>query len=191
MTSQEKGLMKDLGPHPRFGGADNFYRVIQEEIKPKVAKLATVDQSRDILVGWSLGGLFVTHALLEHPGDYKTFVALSPSLWRTDRAVFDEIVHFDGQIVADGVAPGLFLGVGGREEEAPFGFLANEFTHDELVAAVSYAKMVGNLKDLSYSLQPFFEERRLPFASKVFDGETHNSVPWTAVNPVLSFALSK
>jgi hypothetical protein len=59
------------------------------------------------------------------------------------------------------------------------------------LAAVTYAKMVGNLEHLSATLQPFFEQRTLPFASKVFDGETHNSVPWTAVNSVLSFTLSK
>ncbi len=54
---------------------------------------------------------------------------------------------------------------------------------------ISYVNMVGNTLDLSATIRPFFKERNLRFLSRIFDGETHNTAPWAAVNPILRFAL--
>ena len=40
------------------GGADAFYKVIETEIRPRVAAVAQVAQGKDVLFGHSLGGLF-------------------------------------------------------------------------------------------------------------------------------------
>ncbi|MHB8286006.1 MAG: alpha/beta hydrolase [Caulobacteraceae bacterium] len=189
MTPREKRVIKDLGPNPPHGGADSFLRVIDSEIRPRVAQLVLLDKRKAALFGWSLGGLFVVHTLLSHPEDFQTYVALSPSLWRDERAVFQDIPSFKTRLAKDRPSPRLFLGVGSREEEATPGLGGDAMTRDELVAELRYCRMVGNADDLGRELRSAFASGTLDFRQRVFPGETHNSVPWAAVNPVLDFAL--
>lgn len=191
LSAREKTLIKDLGPHSRFGGSEQFFRVIQQEIRPKVSTIAPLDQHRTALFGWSLGGLFVIHTMLEHPDAFDVYLALSPSLWRSDREVFREVPGFENQIEAGISRPGLFIGAGSLEDEAPVGLLSNEMSHQDLETELRYCRMVENARSMSMLLKPFFIRNQMPFDSKIFEGETHNSVPWSAVNPILNFALPR
>jgi predicted alpha/beta superfamily hydrolase len=191
LSEGEKPLIKDLGPNPKFGGAEKFLQVIRKEIIPKVAAMATMNPRRTAIFGWSLGGLFVVHTMFTHPDAFKTYLALSPSLWRDDRAVFQEVRPFERAVSDARLKPSLFLGVGSREEEAVPGMLAGQMTHDELLAELRYGRMVGSVEELSRILEPFFNSSGLSVEVKIFAGETHNSVPWTAINPILDFALAQ
>jgi uncharacterized protein len=122
LTAEEKKVVVDLGPNPPFGGYENFLKVIQEEIKPRITHLATVDRHRDILFGWSLGGQFVVHTMLTHPETFSTYVALSPSLWRSNKFVFTEVHGFEEKITSTGRRVNLWLGVGSLEHEVSPGF---------------------------------------------------------------------
>ncbi len=191
MSSKEKSLVVDLGPNPRFGGAEKFLQVIQDEIKPRVSAMVKLDPHRSALFGWSLGGLFVVQTMFEHPKAFNTYIALSPSLWRNNKAIFQEIPDFERGLAVRAGAPGFFLGVGGLEGQAPSELLVGHALHEKLVAEMRYARMVGNSTDLAIKLKPIFLRYKLPFYTTVFQGDTHNSVPWSAVNPVLSFTFSK
>ncbi|MET0935911.1 MAG: alpha/beta hydrolase-fold protein [Luteibacter sp.] len=189
LTAYEKKIVVDLGDNPRFGGYENFLRTIQEEIKPRIGQLVKVDRTRDMLLGWSLGGQFVVHTLFVHPEAFSTYIALSPSLWRNDKAVMKEIPAFEKATMASGRRVGLFVGVGGLEQTMTPALKQWDVDPTRFAAEIEYARMVGNVVDFTTELKPFFAKRGLPFYSKVFDGETHNTVPWAAVNPILRFAL--
>lgn len=191
MTSHEKDIIKDLGPNPPFGGADRFFQVIQQEIRPRVAKLAPVDPARGALLGWSLGGHFVMHTMFEHPEAFGTYIALSPALWRSDRILFKAIPGFAQKVEAAGARPRLFIGAGSREEEAFPGMMAGQMSHEDLAKSLSYARMVGNASDMAADLQPIFASHAMGFKARVFEGDTHNSMPWSAINPVLDFAFPR
>ncbi len=72
--------------HPTAGGADAFLRFITAELAPFVESSYRAAPFR-ILAGHSLGGLFVTHALLTQPESFHGYIASSPSLWWNDGAV--------------------------------------------------------------------------------------------------------
>lgn len=189
LTQHEKSVTKDLGSNPRFGGAPGFFGMIQNELKPRIGAMAPIDVRRQALLGWSLGGLFVTHTMLEHPNAFATYIALSPSLWQGNRAVFKDVDAFKAAVVNGKTAPNIFLGVGGREEDAPGDMRIGAMTHDETVAELRYCRMVGNFRDLVSLLKPVLDQRHLAMSARVFDDDSHNSLPWSAVNPVLNFAF--
>ena len=188
LTPREKRLIKDLGDNPKFGGYDRFFRVIQEEVRPRVAQMAPLDGKRAALFGWSLGGLFVVHTMFAHPDAFSTYLALSPSLWRTERSVFGEIPDFERHVSRDNLPVRLFLAVGGREQDVTKNPLTSVSDKD-WAAEAAYGRMVGNVVDLHAALSQFFASRQANLAMTVFKGDTHNSVPWTALNPMLDFAL--
>ncbi|WP_161554608.1 alpha/beta hydrolase [Sinomicrobium soli] len=69
------------------GGADDFIRFLEEELKPFVNSEFRTD-GYDILLGHSFGGLFTVYTLLEHPELFDSYIALDPSLWWDDRLVY-------------------------------------------------------------------------------------------------------
>jgi predicted alpha/beta superfamily hydrolase len=189
LSSFEKKVVVDLGPNPRFGGYEKFIQTIQNEIKPKVREIVAVDPSHETLLGWSLGGQVSVHTMLVHPGYFTCYVALSPSLWRGDRAVFREIPAFEKGVIAGGKRVSLFVGVGALEEQVSSGMAQWPVDQTKLAEEIKYDRMVGNVRDFTAEVQPFFDKQGMAFESKIFDGETHNSVPWSAVNPILTFVL--
>lgn len=189
LTPHEKTIIKDLGSDPQYGGADQFFAVIQSEIRPRIAALAPVDPARGVLLGWSLGGHFVLYTMFKHPAAFSGYIAISPALWRSDRILFAQLPGFSQNLGQSGAHPSLFLGAGAREEEAIPGLLEGEMSHADLETELRYGRMVGNARDMAASLRPIFSHFALKMDARVFDGETHNSMPWAAVNPALDFAF--
>lgn len=189
LTAYEKEVIVDLGKNPEVGGYENFLRVIREEIKPKVAKLAFVDPHRDIIFGWSLGGQFVVHTMLVHPDAFSTFIALSSSLWYANKAVFNQIPAFEQKITASNQRLSFWIGAGSLEQERSPGMMQWPLDQKKLSQEITYVNIVGNTLDFSARMRPFFKDQKLNFNSVIFNGETHNTVPWSAINPILRFAL--
>jgi predicted alpha/beta superfamily hydrolase len=189
LSAYEKKVVVDLGENPKFGGYDKFIRTVQEEIKPRVGKLVDVDKNHEAVFGWSLGGQFVIHTMLAHPDYFSCYLALSPAIWRSDRAVLKEIPAFEKDIAASGKRVSLFVGVGSLEEQLSPGMMQWPVDQAKLTAEMKYARMVGNVKDFTSEIQPFFAKQGMAFESRIFEGETHNTAPWAAVNPMLRFAF--
>lgn len=187
LTDHEKSIAVDLGSNPRFGGADSFLEVIEHEIKPRVAQMVSVNHARESLVGWSLGGLFVVRAMMNHPGLFENFVAISPSLWRNNRATLGDFPAFAAQLPKLKRPPRFFLAVGGLEGQLSPGMRLWKVDQKALAAEISYVRMVDNASDLARVAAPAFAGHAGSFEFHLFDGETHNTVPWSAVNPVLRF----
>jgi uncharacterized protein len=71
------------------GGADAFLRFLTEELAPEIERRYRTAPFR-VLLGHSLGGLFVTRAMLKRPGSFEAYVASSPSLtWNDHELVRD------------------------------------------------------------------------------------------------------
>ncbi len=79
---------RDLTPRPtsqsgRFptgGGADRLISFMEQELFHWVDSLYRTESYR-LLIGHSFGGLFAIHTLINHPGLFNAYLAISPSLW--------------------------------------------------------------------------------------------------------------
>ncbi len=158
------------------GGADAFYKVIETEIRPRVAALAQVAQGKDVLFGHSLGGLFVLHTMFQHPQAFHTYLALSPSIWWTGKSVLQDEAAFAAKVKTGQTAPRVFIGVGSEEQRA------SDTTAAEF-------RMVDNATELAARLKSLQGAAGYKVESKVFGGQSHISVPWEALNSMLNFAL--
>ncbi len=65
----------------QYGGAELFWQLIEQQVKPLVAQNTTINKDRQALWGHSFAGLFVLHALFNHPESFQTYIAADPSLW--------------------------------------------------------------------------------------------------------------
>lgn len=73
-----------------MGGADDLLATIVEGIIPEVRARVAVDESRVGVCGWSLSGLFATHAWITRPDVFADLVAISPSLWWDDASILSK-----------------------------------------------------------------------------------------------------
>ncbi|MBQ0822414.1 alpha/beta hydrolase [Microvirga sp. HBU67558] len=71
----------DPDPSEKVGGADIFLDLLAERLLPELAKDFSLDPARRSLWGHSYGGLFVIHALFRQPDLFRSYCAVSPSLW--------------------------------------------------------------------------------------------------------------
>ncbi len=82
-----------------------------------VNRLVPLNARRASLFGWSLGGLFVVHTMFVHPESFHGYIALSPSIWRGNKAVLAELPDFEKRVSESKIDLNLFLGVGELEEK--------------------------------------------------------------------------
>lgn len=80
-------LESEDGEEP--GGASRFMEFVETELIPFVEGKLRVSDYR-VLAGQSMGGLFTVATLLEKPGLFDAFIAISPSLWWHDQALVAE-----------------------------------------------------------------------------------------------------
>ncbi len=65
------------------GNARNFMAFIEKELKPHIQKNYRTS-TYDIIIGHSIGGLFVTNYFLENPKAFDNYIAIDPSYWWDD-----------------------------------------------------------------------------------------------------------
>jgi len=180
----------EAGNAREVGDAERFLRVVQEEIKPRIAALAKVDPKRSILWGHSLGGLFVLHTLFNHPDAFQTYLAQSPSIWWDGRAVLRGEPAFSAAVASRNIAPRVFIGVGGKEQDLPvIPASASTDTATKARQAVMDAAMIDNVQALAARLAALQGGPGYRVESHVFADQSHMSVPYAALNVVLDFAL--
>ena len=62
------------------GGANNFIKFIDEEVKPFIDNKYPTENNNTI-IGHSTGGLFVLYSYLHHENSFDNYLAIDPSLW--------------------------------------------------------------------------------------------------------------
>lgn len=98
MTVSEASLpSRSVGkPWPTSGKANDFLNFIENELQPAIAKEWPVNPNKRAIVGHSLGGLFILHAMSTRPHLFSHYIAGSPSVWWGDNEVLKEIDRFKG-----------------------------------------------------------------------------------------------
>jgi predicted alpha/beta superfamily hydrolase len=156
-------------PAGGLGGAPGFLSFIDEELAPFVeAEYAGGGLDRG-LFGFSLGGLFATHALLQPQPVFQRYIIGSPSLWWNEREMFaleKQRAEAGGDLPAK-----VFLSAAELEESpgavrmAPFRMVSN---------AIEMGAMLGSR---GYE--------GLDIRTHIFPGESHQS----AIGPTVARGL--
>ena len=71
---------------PTSGGGEKFHRFIEKELMPHIEKTYRASKY-NILMGHSLGGMFAAYSLLEFPGVFDSYIAVSPYLQLDDNYI--------------------------------------------------------------------------------------------------------
>lgn len=74
---------------PTSGGAENFHNFLKKELIPLVEKNYKVANYK-ILMGHSFGGTFAAYSLLEYPGVFDAYIAVSPFLQFADNYIISQ-----------------------------------------------------------------------------------------------------
>lgn len=159
---------------PAMGGADAFLQFLTTEVKPFVATRHHVRENGTTLFGSSLGGLFVTHALLTSPTAFQNYIAVSPALWWDDADIFQ--VEPDWTALSPAQPTNVFFAAGELEENPNIPNLA-------AFKMITHARqMAEHLSDDAIPLTVYFEE---------IAQETHTSVVPVALTRGLRRVLAR
>lgn len=79
-------VLEDENPLHRH--ADKYYQFLTKELMPLICERYAVNDRRT-LIGHSFGGLFVMWCLFKQEHLFHNYIALSPSLWKNHRNIFD------------------------------------------------------------------------------------------------------
>lgn len=171
------------------GGLDDFIRVVEEEIRPAIARLAPTNPSDQTVMGHSLGGLAVLRMLFTRPERYRTFVASSPSIWWSDQAILADEKSFCVRVAAGEASPRLLIEVGGREQTAEPSALRHFKSMAEAQASADFCGMVAKARALGQRLKAVKGSDGYVAETVVFTDEGHGSVLPAAISRGLQFAL--
>lgn len=173
------------------GGLDAFLRMLEGEIKPRVGKLVRIDSSNQAIFGHSLGGLAVLHALFTEPNAFCSYIAASPAIWWSEKAVLEGERKFGDMLSAGLTAPRVLITMGSEEETAD-PRIAGRFTvgFQEYAALVRKHRMVENARELTERLRALYAPGECKVEEfVVFPKQDHGLSPWPALGRAVSFAF--
>lgn len=171
-----------------YGGAEEFFRFLTEEVGPAVAASWEVDCGRSTLFGHSIGGLFALHLLLRHPESFRAYVAGSPSIWWNDKAILREVPSFRQAIESKQVAPRVLITMGSLEGSTEGLTIPDGMDRQRFEEMIRTARMVDNARELAAELGTVRGVSGYQVESHLFDGETHQSVVAGTISRALRFA---
>lgn len=97
---------------PFTGGADRFLRFLREELVPRIERDYRTTRPR-LLVGHSLGAIFVSYSVGAAPGFFDARFAHSPAIWRDEDAIAADLAR--SLASARGLGSFFYLSVGEKE----------------------------------------------------------------------------
>jgi len=159
----------------KSGGADAFLSFLTDTLKPEIARrYPKASAIRHALLGHSLAGHFVSHALLTRPETFTAFLIGSPALWWNGFSTLSSLPAFPEKLKALERKPQVLIGVGGTEQavpdRAPPGYQMTLEQYRDLIARV---RVVDAARELATAVR----EAGLDEVSFVsFDGEDHITV---------------
>jgi uncharacterized protein len=181
-------------PKPKsenVGGLDDFLKTIETEVKPRVATLVPIDKANQAILGDSLGGLAVVHALFVEPNAFRTFIAGSPSIWWNNKAVLADEPKFAAAVSSGQASPRVLVTIGSTESTPPKVPASWGVDPADLDALIGRARMVENGAELVAWLKTLHGGAGYVVADyAVFDQESHATSPWPAMVRGISFAFS-
>ena len=119
-----------------------------DELAPALRQELPLDGTRQTLFGHSLAGQFVLQALAARPDAFRTWAAISPSIWWDAAGLKSRLAA----TLPQAKAPSVFMGVGEWEGAVPPWQRAHP-GHDLLVARRAQRDMVGHAQALQHLTQ--------------------------------------
>lgn len=170
------------------GGAPAFLSFIADELAPVLRRELPLAATRQTLFGHSLAGHFVLQALAMRPDAFRTWAAISPSIWWDEaglRAALAATLAQGGARAREDGGPRVFMAVGEWEDAVP-PWQRDHPGHEQLVARRAARRMVASAQSLSADLSAWLGPERAVF--RLFPEEDHASILMIAVQRVLRFA---
>jgi len=190
-----------------YGGSENFYHFLVEELRPLIAGCYPVDANNQTLYGHSIAGMFTLSILFNHPGSFRNFVASSPSIWWNKRSVLNDIPDFKRKIQAGEAVPRVLVLVGDKEQDLPVtlppqmtSVLMKKMPHmpsaiRNIIARIFVKKkmleyrMVSNARDVGMRLQEIKGKPGYVARFNAFADEDHLTALPASISRALAFAL--
>ena len=173
-----------------YGRLNDYLRVVDEEVKPRVAAAANINAADQVLMGHSLGGLATLHALFRRPESFQQYVAISPSIWWHDCAVLTHEAAFTERAKAGGIKARVLLSVGADESTLTRyvpGLPADEAT---MRAMAEGCRMVPNTIELGERLSAL-RAPHLTVETVIHAGDDHNMVPPAGIARGIMFTMRR
>lgn len=187
-----RGLMPPAGEWPadatpETGGADIFLSFLVNDVRRMIEGAYDIDASRRTIVGHSLGGFFVLHALFSRPSSFATFVAASPSIWWDVAGVMARA----GALAQSAAAPApRVLLTAGEYEQALAPWQPVSALTDDVRARRDRRRMVDHVMDLAQRLAPL-AGRGGAVDCVLMPGEDHASVVPLTISRAVRFGLGR
>lgn len=142
-VNRTRDFTPTLSENGQGGGAEAFYQFITEEVQPYVNAEYRINPF-SILIGHSMSGHFVLHALLSGTDAFDAYIAISPAVWWND----GELIARAKELIETGyVFDNKFLFMSLADEEP-------SDTHEGFVEVLNYMKPGG----LDFSFMEFPED---------------------------------
>lgn len=104
------------------GAATEFLAFLNQEVQPYIQQhYRAADQT--ILVGHSIGGLFVLNSMLNAPDSFDNYVAISPSVWVSDNAIVQQAKDKLRKLELNDKTIGLYLSLGDEMQMGQYAFI--------------------------------------------------------------------
>lgn len=172
-----------------YGGAEDFFRFLKEEVEPLVAANYRIDRRHRAIFGDSLGGFFALRLLFKHPGEFRTYVGASPSVWWNDKEVLRELPAFRRRVESKEACPRVLITVGALEQSTEGIRIPESMDAAAVERMVREARMIDNARDLATELYAIRGAEGYEVQYHVFEGETHQSVVAAAISRAIRFSL--
>ena len=161
----------------QFGGAEHFYRFIQEELFTDLAQRFHINKSQQNIFGHSYGGLFGLYSLLNHPEGFRNYLIASPSVWWNQQRILQDLPSFIQQRSKQAEQHiGVRFSVGEYEQKlAPY--MKQDAQRQKLLEQRGMISQVMNLEEKLNAIP----NGNLSVTAKVYPEETH----MTSVMPAM------
>ncbi len=164
---------------PETGGAGAFLTFIETEVKALAAREARLDPEQQTLCGHSLAGYFTLWALANRPEAFRSYAAISPSIWWDRDGLFRAISELAPQERQAMIFIGEWETALPPWQRAAPGSAEVERRRQE-------RQMLANAQDAAKRLAPVLGEHRVRFHHLA--DEDHASIISSALPRVLRMA---
>lgn len=104
------------------GAATEFLAFLNQEVQPYIKQHYRA-ADHGILMGHSIGGLFVLNSVLNAPDSFRSYVAVSPSVWVSDNAIVAQAKEKLKKIDLNGKSISLYLSLADEMQMGQYDFI--------------------------------------------------------------------
>ena len=179
-------------PEPKaedYGGADDFYRFLIEELRPALAARYAIDPRDQTIYGHSFAGLFALDVLFRHTDAFQTYLIASPAIFWNRHSVLAGEAAFADNVRAQEAAPRVFFTVGGDEQKVPDP-IPMGLTRQAAEAILAESRTIDYTRELAARLSAISGAPSYAVKLRVFEGENHLTVMFPSIVESLEFALA-